>query len=57
VAAIGSAVAWQAFDSTADLMAGHYLWAGSIIALTVGYSLRRLPLDRMDASEESLGGN
>lgn len=57
VAAIGSAVAWQAFDSHADLMAGHYLWAGSIIVLTVGYSLRRLPLDRMDAPEESLAGN
>ncbi len=51
LAAIGSAVAWQFFDSTADLMAGHYLWAGSIVALTVGYSLRRLPLDRIDAPE------
>lgn len=48
VAAIINGVAWQFFDPTAELLIGHYLWVASILALTVGYCLKRLPVDRME---------
>ena len=43
LAGIGNGIAWQFFDPTAQLLIGHYLWVASILALAVGYSLRRLP--------------